>query len=217
MASKEIPKLDAQARERCGTRYSKRLRKEGRLPAVVYGHKQGTTHVTVSRDEVTDMLMRHAHLVEVATPAGAEPCLIKDVQWDHLGSTLVHVDFARVDLTEKVEVEVEIVLVGEAPGLKEDHTYLDQPLAMLEIRCMANDIPDSVKVDISALDAGDSISVEDITLPSGVEAVTSGDAVIASVKHAAAEEEPEEAAEDAAAEPELLKKGKEDEEAAAED
>lgn len=216
MATREIPRLEAEVRERCGTRYSKRLRQAGRLPAVVYGHKQDVTAIAVDRETVAELLLQHTHLVEVATPSGAEPCLIKDVQWDHLGDSLVHIDFARVDLSEKVEVEVELVLVGEAIGLKEAHTYLDQPLTMLEVRCAATEIPQSIKVDVSALGAGDSISVEDLTLPEGVEAVTSGDAVVASIQHAkATEPEEEEAAVEEGAEPELVKKGK-DEEGAAE-
>ncbi len=214
MATQQIPRLEAELRERHGTRYSRRLRKTGQLPAVVYGHKQDPAHVAVNGEAVTDLLHRHAHLVEVAVNGQAEPCLIKDVQWDHLGSTIVHVDFARVDLTEKVEVEVEVVLFGDAKGLKEAHTFLDQQLKALEVRCLATDIPEVIRVDVSDLAAGESLTVSDLQLPQGVEAVSPPEAVVASI-HLAAAAEPEVEtlpAEGAAAEPEVLKKGKAEEE-----
>src|SRR5690554_1476781 len=102
MATKEMPKLKTEARERLGTRYARRLRAEGKLPAVVYGHEQEPVSVTVDAGELQDILHSHAHLVEVDIAGQTGPCLIKDVQWDHLSTTIIHVDLTRVDLSEEV-------------------------------------------------------------------------------------------------------------------
>lgn len=205
MAKREIPQLKVASRERLGKRYSMRLRKDGRLPAVVYGHGQDPVHVSADAKEVRTLLHANTHLLNVVLDARTEPCLIKDVQWDHLGSDIVHVDLARVDLTEKVRVEVAIELVGEAIGLKETGTILEHFLNELEIECLATDIPENIKVDVSELKVDEEITVGQVKLPEGVTTTADADTVIAAV-HVLAEETEPVAAEGATAEPEVIGK-----------
>src|ERR1041385_4074360 len=104
--AQQTPKLQASKRERMGTRYSRRLRRDGRLPAVVYGHGQAPAHVTVPTEEFTHVLHEGTHVLELQTDGSTEVCLIKDVQYDYLGDNIIHVDLARIDLNEEVTVPV---------------------------------------------------------------------------------------------------------------
>ena len=104
--SHATPHIKAEPRQRTGTRYSQRLRREGKLPAVVYGHQQDPIHLAINGGELTHHLHDGGHLLEVEHDGTVETCLIKDVQYDYLGSSIVHVDLARVDLNEEIEVSV---------------------------------------------------------------------------------------------------------------
>jgi large subunit ribosomal protein L25 len=205
MAKREIPQIKVASRDRLGKRYSMRLRKDGRLPAVVYGHGQDPVHVSADAKEVRTLLHANTHLLNVVLDAKTEPCLIKDVQWDHLGSTIVHVDLARVDLTEKVRVEVEIVITGEAIGLKETGTILETFLQQLEVECLATDIPENIKVDVSHLGVDEEVTVGQIKLPEGVVTTEDPETVVAAV-HVLAEEVEPVAAEGTTVEPEVIGK-----------
>ena len=191
MATQQIPQIEVEKREHVGTRYARRLRQEGRLPAVIYGHKQDPVHVSLDRREFTDLLHHHTHLLEVKVDENAAPCLIKDVQWDHLGAEVVHVDLTRVDLTESVTVEVEIQLAGEPVGLKETGTILEQLLSMLEIECLATQIPEEIRVDVSHLNVGESTTVGDLALPEGVKATAAPETLVARVEEVRRVEEEE--------------------------
>ncbi len=211
MATNQIPRLEAQPRTSMGSRNALRIRKAGQLPAVIYGHKQAPVHVTVDKKAFIELAHRNVHLLEVAVGSATEPCLIKELQWDYLGSNVIHVDLARVDLTEKVTLEVEIELVGDPVGTKQAGAFLQQFHNVIEIECLATQIPELIKVDVSHLNVDEHLEVKDIKLPEGVTAVTDGDVAIAGVVIAVAEEEP---AAGAAGEPEVIGKKPEEGEAA---
>ena len=207
MATHEIPTIHADARTTLGSRPTAKLRTTGQLPAVIYGHKQDPVHVSLNRGEITGLLHHNAHVIEVEVDSKKEPCLIKDVQWDHLGSELIHVDLARVDLTERVTVEIELELVGEAVGLKESGTILEHHLNQIEVKCLASDIPEQVRMDISELNVGQSLTVSDLVLPEGVEATQAADTLIAAIHVVTEAEETEEGeATPGAGEPEVIGK-----------
>ncbi len=205
MATQQIQKIEANPRDSVGTHSTKALRTSGQMPAVIYGHKQDPVHISFNQKQITDLLHTQAHIVEVVVGAKTEPCLIKDVQWDHLGAHILHVDLARVDMTEKVTVNVEIELLGEAIGLKQAGAFLQHPMDEIQVECLASQIPDKITIDISALDAGQSLNVSDLQLPSGVVAIDDPETMVASIQ--IVEEEPEEVpAVEAAAEPEVIGK-----------
>lgn len=205
--SHDTPRLETQPREKTGTRYAKRLREQGRLPVVIYGHGHDPVHASVGTRELNDVIEHHAHIVEVAVDGAVTPCLLKDVQYDYLDRHPVHADLAIVNLQEVVEVAVGLELTSEAVGLKTSGAMLDQQLTELTVRCKASNIPDAIHHDVSELDVDQQLSVADLTLPAGVEAVDDAGTLVAQIVIQKALEEvaPEETD---AAEPEVIEKGK---------
>ena len=206
----ELPFIDVQPRDRLGSRDSARLRNAGRLPAVMYGHKKQPLHVTMDRKQFHDLLHNQVHLLEVIAESDRQPCLIKEVQWNHLGSQIIHVDLTRVDLTERVTVSVELQLTGEAEGLKEAGAILEHPLNQLEIECQAANIPSSITADITELGVGASMTIAQIQMPEGVTAMGDPSTVIASISVLAEEADDEETPEAAEGEPEVIGKAEAD-------
>ena len=194
-------------RDRIGSRYAERARKNGQLPVVIYGHKQNPVHVTVNTEEFEDLLHHHSHLIEVEIDKQVAPCLIKEVQWNYLSSQIIHADLTRVDLTEEVEVEVMLVLTGESKALEEGGVVLNHPLSEITVTCRADQIPEQITCNISNMQAGDIITIADLTLPDGVKAEAEPETLVAQlqVMHEEPEEEEEIAAE--AEEPEVIKRG----------
>lgn len=182
----DILTLPTQPRPTLGKAATAKLRKKGLIPAVVYGHKQDPVSVTLTQDDLANVLRHHTRFVELKHAAGSETALIKDVQHDHLGRAILHVDFERRDVNEKIELEVDVELKGLAPGAATG--ILDQPLHTLSIECLAGAVPESIKVNIGALQFGQIIHVKDLVLPPGVRVLDEPDAIVVQVR--AAEEEP---------------------------
>jgi large subunit ribosomal protein L25 len=189
MATKVIP-LPAETREKLGTRTTRRLRNAGKLPAIVYGHHQEPVNITVAAKPFNEALHRGAHVFELGIGGKKENALLKDVQYDHLGSTILHVDFARVDLNEKVTVTVGIELKGDAPGEKEGG-ILQQIMNDIEVTCVVTEIPDMIVFNVSNVKLDESVHVSDLALPPGVTTELDGHSVVA-VCHAVKEIEIEE-------------------------
>lgn len=207
MASK-IPTIQGEVRDKLGTRYTARLRKQGMMPAVVYGHGQGTNHVTVNSKLFHEALQTGAHLYDLIVDGKTEHVILKSVQWDYLGRSIIHADLSRVDLTEKVETEVNIVLVGESKAAGAAGAILDHPVTSIVIKSRADAIPDNIEVDLEPLTDDKAILVGDITLPDGVELVSDGSGILANIVQAKIVEADEE---EATAEPDVIEKGKKEE------
>lgn len=190
--------LQAELREQLGKKRAARLRAQGKLPAVVYGHGKGTVSITLNEHDFVEGLHHGHRIFEVTLPEGKETLLVKDLQYDYLGKKVIHADLMRVDLTERVVVEVPIELRGTAKGTHEGG-ILDQGLDSLEVECVVSAIPEVIGVVIKELDLGDAIHAGDVALPEGVVLKTDPEAMICichlpKVK-AAAEEGEEEAPE----------------------
>src|SRR5438552_18660662 len=130
MASQSA-QVTAKPRSELGTRANKRLRSAGLLPGVIYGHKEAVVPVTLPKKEVSNYLAKGAHVFDVALDGKSEKVLVKEVQYDHLGIEVIHVDFARVSLDEKVEVTVPIELKGEPKDA--EGGVLQQIISQLEV------------------------------------------------------------------------------------
>jgi len=204
MSAHEIPTIEAASRDTVGTRAAQQVRTTGHIPAVIYGRKKDPLHVTTDSKTIQELIHHHAHVLNVDVAGTVEPCLIKAVQWDHLGSEVIHLDLARIDLTEKVAVEVEIVLEGEPAALEEEGAILDQMLNMIEIECLATDIPESITVDVSQLELHQTIAIGDITMPEGVETTMDPETPVASISIVQEVEEPEEGEVVEGEEPEVI-------------
>jgi large subunit ribosomal protein L25 len=212
MATKTI-QLAAKPRAELGSRANKKLRDTGFVPGVIYGHKEAVVPVTLPRKELSLHLDRGAHVFDLSLDGKSETVLVKEVQYNHLGSEVVHVDFARVSLTEKVTVTVPIELKGTPKGEAEGGV-LQQVMNDLEVECVVTDIPDAIRHNVSEMALDDVLHIKELTLPQGVVALADEDLVVATVS-AVAEEEAAPAAE-GEAEPEVIGKKEEDEAAAEE-
>jgi large subunit ribosomal protein L25 len=149
-------------------------------------------------------------VVDVQAEGKTEKALIKEVQWDHLGLEILHVDFARVAADERVEVNVRVELRGTAAGIATGGV-IDQPIHLLAVECLAVALPDSIRVNVSALQLGQAIHVKELALPEGVKALTDPDAVVVQVIAKLVEPEATAAAPEGAvaaeqAEPEVIRR-----------
>ena len=210
----QAPQIQASKREQLGSRANKRLRDAGHLPGVVYGHKEAIIPVTLPKKEVVNHLNKGAHLFDLTLDGKAEKVLVKEVQYDHLGLEVIHVDFARVSLDEKVEVTVPLELKGTPKG-EEEGAVLQQIVNELELRCKVTDIPDVIRYDVSEMALHDVVHISDLKLPGNVKALQDADLVVAKVEEVE-EEAAAPAAEAAEGEPEVIgKKAEEGAEGAA--
>jgi large subunit ribosomal protein L25 len=187
-----------------GTRVARRLRARGRVPAIVYGHKQAPVPISLARDAVLEMIKKSTHLAELDLGGTTETVLVRDVQWDHLGKSILHVDFARVSAEEAIETEVRLDMRGLAPGISEGGV-LEQLVHTLRVSCRANAIPDAIRVDVSGLHVDQSIHVRDLALPEGVTVLADPELLLVHIVTRAAPAEPAPAEEPAAVQPEVIK------------
>lgn len=173
--------LVSQKRENHGSHIARRLRREGKIPAIVYGHKEAAVSITLNKEEMEKVLRQGARVVDLKTDGKVEKALIREVQRDHLGKELLHIDFARVALDERVVVDVRLELRGHAPGVTAGGV-LDQPMHSLSVECLAIAVPDHIRVNVGELQIAQAIHVRDIALPEGVKAMDDPEAVVVLVK-----------------------------------
>jgi large subunit ribosomal protein L25 len=205
-------KISAQPRSALGSRANKRLRDSGQIPGVVYGHKEAVVTVMLPKKELVNHLNHGAHLFELGVDGKSETCLVKEVQYDHLGAEVLHVDFARVSLDETVDITVPLELKGEPKG-EADGGVLQQIISELEITCRVTDIPDVIRHNVSEMALNDVLHIKDLKLPEGVKVNQDEDQIVATVREI--QEEVAAAGEEGSAEPEVIGRKPEDEAAAA--
>ena len=201
--------LTITSRETLGTRHSRRLREQGLVPGIIYGHGEPNTPVSIRSHDIEVVVQHGEQLIRAELDGREENFLIKDVQYDYLGQHILHVDLTRVRLDERVEVTVPIVLRGTAVGVENEDGVLAQHLTQLTIECVVTEIPDELRVAVTELHVNESLRVADLDLPEGVKAMEDPETMVASVT-VVAEEEVAPAAEAAEAEPELIGEEKEE-------
>ena len=180
--------LKAEPRKESGTRNSRHIRKQGKLPAVIYGHKEATQSLVISAEDFADVMKKKARVLDIQADGKTEKVLIRELQWDHLGMVILHVDFYRVSADERIEVRVKVELRGIAPGALSGAGVLNQPLHELHIECSPIDMPESIRVDISKMQLGDIIHVKELIVPAGIKILDEEDAVVVQVSLAKEEE-----------------------------
>jgi len=200
--------LKAEVRTVKGRHAAKRLRNDGQIPAVVYRDGKPGTDLTVPRNEWLKILAAGERVVTLKLDGADKQALIKAVQYDALGDSVLHVDFNELREGQKVRVAVSIVLKGVPKGHIEGGV-LHQPMHTLHVECLPTAIPDRIVIDVEPMKVDDMIHVKEIKLPEGVAAVDSGDLVVASV-HLPRVEETAAAGEAGPAEPEVLTAKKEE-------
>lgn len=173
--------LNAQVRSDLGSRANKRLRDRGLIPAVVYGHKEAVVPLSLERKEISGHLEHGAHIFDLSIDGRSEKVLVKEIQWDHLGKEVIHVDFARVSLDEKVELTVELELRGTPKGASEGGV-LQQVVSQLEIECLVTDVPDVIRHNVSEMALNSALHVRELQLPPGVRCLQDEDMIVAMVR-----------------------------------
>lgn len=210
--------LEVTRRELTGKEVAKKLRRDGKVPAVVYGGHRDPVAITVDRKSVSELIQKSEHgmrsvfLLKMADSDQQRHAMIKALTINPISRKMTHIDFVRVVMDEMVKVTVPVHIVGTAIGVKEGG-LLDFQVRDLHVECLPNAIPDTIDVDVTALAHHEYIRVKDLQLPEGVKVMDDPERVVVGVTHAKAEVA-DAAAADAAAvvEPEVVKKGKPDEE-----
>jgi large subunit ribosomal protein L25 len=208
--------LEVTRREQTGKEIAKKLRRDGKLPAVVYGGHKEPVAITVDRKLVAELIQKSEHgvrsvfLLKMAGTDQQRHAMIKEITINPMSRKMEHIDFVRVVMDEKVKVTVPVHLNGIALGVKEGG-ILDFQVRELHIETLPTSIPDSIEVDVTPLGGHEYYRVKDLKLPEGVKVMDDPERVVVGVTHARAEM-PEPTAE-GAAEPELsVKKGKPEDE-----
>ena len=185
--------LVAEVRDATGKGVARKLRAAGRIPAVVYGRGTESRAISIDPKALVQLLQKGGAgmntLIELSVDGTAKTVLVKELQRDPVRGRPLHTDFYLVELDQKVEVSVPIHLTGRAPGV-ELGGILDHPLREIELECLPRAIPESIDVDVSALDVGDSIHVRDLELPEGVSVQSDVNLAVASVVAPVVVEEP---------------------------
>ncbi|MGJ8637676.1 MAG: 50S ribosomal protein L25 [Phycisphaerales bacterium] len=180
--SDTTPMLVAEKRERTGSRYSRRLRDAGSLPAVVYGHKEAPVSIAVNMHETMQHLKKGEKLFELELDGAKQHVILKDLGYDYLGSNIIHADFARVSLDERVNTKAHLTFIGDAVGLKTSGAIMMHPTTELELNVLITNLPDHIDVDVSGMEVGDVIHASDVKLPlDSMQLLTDPDTIVAQI------------------------------------
>lgn len=175
--------LDARAREGRGKNDARRLRAQGMVPAVLYGSGDGNSVLSVP-EKIVDYTLQHVGdnaLYDMSIGEGANATArVVDAQRNPVTGRLVHVDFAPVNMRERIVVTVPVAVVGESPGANEGGV-LQQEAYEVEVETLPGDIPQELEIDVSGLEIGENVSLADIRLPEGVTLVSDPEEVAATV------------------------------------
>ena len=195
--------LKAEIRKQAGSKASAKVRKQGRIPAIVYGHKEEPVAISLDAHDFVEQLHHGHRLMDVQLDEKLQKVIVKDVQYDHLGKDVIHADLMRVDITETVTVTVPIELKGTAKGA-EHEGVIEQHSNRLLVQCKATDIPEGIVISVKDLDVGDSLHARDITLPPEVKLVSDPEMLIVACSLVAAAKTTEEVEAEAPVAPEVI-------------
>ncbi len=187
------------------------LRREGKLPGIIYGHKYEPKAIIMDQKEATRVLNQatSSSVITVNLEGKEVAALVREKQRDYLKNRYLHIDFQAVSLTERIRTYVNIELTGVAPAVKDFSGIVVDGVTAVEVEALPGDLPERFVVDISVLkEIGDSILVSDIEIPEKVELLTPGDEMVILVTSPAAEEEEVVEVGEEGTEPEIIEKGK---------
>ena len=180
-----MAQLQASIRQPLGKR-SRRLVREGKLPAVVYGHNTDATPIVLDKLEFQKVFVRsgRTHLVDLAIDGRTEKVLVREVQTHPRFIGPIHVDLYQVNLQEKIEVEVPVHLVGESAAVKRGDADVLQPLHAIRVECLPSDIPEAFEVDLTPLEEVESeLRVSDLKVPKDVTLLVEPEELVVKIVH----------------------------------
>lgn len=210
----------AKSRSEFGSGASRRLRRQGEVPGIVYGGAGENLNVTVNPKDLIKLLRSHAGRNTILNleieGVGTDNVILRDWQVDPVKEDFIHADFQRIAMDQKLTVTIPLRFVGTPVGVKTEGGLLDAVVREVEVECLPGDIPDEIEFDVSELHMNDSVRIKDLKVSDRVEVLEDPEQVVVHVV-AVREEEIEEAAEEeeegveAADEPEVASKGKKEE------
>jgi len=201
--------LNARVRDLLGTVPARKLRREGKVPAVIYGPGFAPTHVWVNHHELKKEIELGRRILSLTVENEDHMTMVKELQMDLYQENILHADFLKVEETTAVEMNVPIKIQGVPLGEKEGGKPM-QTVRDLLIQCPASAVPSAITLDVSSLNIGDSLTVGDISLPQGV-STNLDSAILVYIVHAPLAEESETAPEEIK-EPEIIGRDKKEEE-----
>ena len=199
--------LSASSRAGTGKGVARTLRRDGRVPAVIYGHARASQSLSVDAREFSrllDHITAETTVIELAIDGTMSRTLIRDIQRHPVKRSVLHVDFQELVAGELVTVKVPLVITGTSIGVRLNAGILSQVLNELEVRVDPADIPSRIEVDVTNVNIGGSIHVRELTIPAGVEVLTGAGDTVVTVSAPRASDEPK-AGEAGGAEPEVLR------------
>lgn len=166
----------AEKRTLQGSGASRRLRRAGKVPGIIYGGTAAPTVIELDHNDLYHALQKeafHASVLALNVDGAVESVVLRDAQWHGYKQQVLHVDFQRVDATHKIHVKVPLHFINAeiAPGVKLGGGLVNHIINELDVSCLPADLPEFIEVDLAALNAGDSIHVSQVKCPAGVEAV----------------------------------------------
>jgi large subunit ribosomal protein L25 len=182
--------LKAEPREQLTKGANNRLRKAGKIPAVVYGHKEPITIAVDEREFNNNFKKISANeIINLSLGTKEHKVLIKDYQRNYLKGSIVHLDFYEIEKGHKLRTHVPIKIVGQAAGVREGG-ILEHSLHALDIECLAELLPATIDIDVSTLTMGHAIHVRDLKVSAGIKILNNGEQVVASIAHIRVEAAP---------------------------
>ncbi|MDM7996970.1 MAG: 50S ribosomal protein L25 [Acidobacteriota bacterium] len=213
--------IEAQLRTPGGKNANNRLRKAGKIPAVIYGPGKQPVVVSVNPQDVKTILHSESGRNTIfgisVDGVGQNNAMVKDYQLDPVHGNLIHADFLEIAMDRLLILTVNVEIVGEAEGVKLDGGIMDIVTRSIEVECLPSDIPESIKVDVSKLKINDYVRVKNLQVDEKVKVLSDPEIVVVTIVPPTKEEAPAEAAAAETAEPEVIKKGKTAEEGAEEE
>ena len=203
--------LKAEVRENTGSKAVRKVRRQGKLPAIVYGHKKEPVAISLDAHDFVKGLHHGRRLIDVQVGGKKEKMIIKELQYDYLGKDIIHVDLMRVDMSETVKVAIPIELKGIAAGTHEGG-IVEEHVDRLEIECKVSDIPEIIVVLVKDVHVGDALHAGEIELPDGVKLVGSPEMLLVTCHLVAAAKTAEQIEEETPTAPEVIGEVKEPEE-----
>jgi large subunit ribosomal protein L25 len=196
----QVTAIPAELRTQSGKSHRTQLRREGKIPATMYGREVQNTPIQLDERDFMQFLKRHgpSGIVELQLDGDRGAAVIKEVQRHPLTGRVLHLDFQRISMQDRIHAPVPLVLVGEATAVTDEDGVIEQQFSELTVTCRADHLPAQISIDISGLQIGQSIHVSDLTLPEGVETAQSPDTVILSATRSAAGRQAEAAEAEAA-------------------
>lgn len=185
-------KIKVEKREIFGKNASRRLRREGMIPAILYGSGSSNVPLTLKKQDVFMILKSDTGentVFQVSFDSEIRDVMIKELQRDPVTDEILHADFVHIAMDKAIRVSVPLVSVGEAVGVKTEGGFVDFITRELEVECLPKNIPEHIEMDISGLHLRHSLKAEDITLPEGVKLITSSDTILVLIEAPLKEEE----------------------------